>query len=87
MHPIIVGSTKHACRNVLETLFTTTIATLYRGKSEHLRSFLRVRAQLDDNLGATGWKLTKDELKSLDEASALPDASPYHFIASFANDR
>ena len=35
--------------------------------------------QLESNLGATGWALTADEVKRLDEASARPLPYPYGF--------
>jgi aryl-alcohol dehydrogenase-like predicted oxidoreductase len=47
----------------------------------------RTLEQLEDNLGCVGWYLTEEELKQLDQASALEDAYPYHFIQSFAYDR
>lgn len=37
--------------------------------------------QLENNLGATGWALSPDELDSLEETSALPYAYPYNMIA------
>ncbi len=41
---------------------------------------VRTEEQLEDNLGAVGWKLSAEELKRLDEASALPETYPYRFI-------
>jgi aryl-alcohol dehydrogenase-like predicted oxidoreductase len=37
--------------------------------------------QLDDNLGATGWKLDDDQVRRLNEVSARPEPYPYNFIA------
>ena len=37
----------------------------------------RTEAQLRDNLGATGWNLTVDQVKRLDAASEVPPAYPY----------
>jgi aryl-alcohol dehydrogenase-like predicted oxidoreductase len=37
----------------------------------------RNMAQLDDNLGATGWALTGEQMRRLDEASDLPLPYPY----------
>jgi aryl-alcohol dehydrogenase-like predicted oxidoreductase len=37
--------------------------------------------QLEDNLGATGWRLDDEQVNRLDEASALEPIYPYHFIA------
>ena len=36
--------------------------------------------QLEDNLGAVGWRLTEDLVDELSEASALEDIYPYRFI-------
>ena len=36
--------------------------------------------QIEDNLGATGWELTEDQVSRLSEASAPPDIYPYGFI-------
>lgn len=47
----------------------------------------RTLEQLEDNLGCVGWNLTDEELKRLDQVSALEDTYPYHFIQSFAYDR
>jgi aryl-alcohol dehydrogenase-like predicted oxidoreductase len=38
----------------------------------------RNEAQLRDNLGAVGWSLTPDQVKRLDEASAVMPAYPYY---------
>lgn len=43
----------------------------------------RTMEQLDDNLGAVGWQLTGEELRRLDEASALEYIYPYSFIRDF----
>lgn len=40
----------------------------------------RMLEQLEDNLGATGWKLTAEQVEDLSEASALEDVYPYRFI-------
>jgi aryl-alcohol dehydrogenase-like predicted oxidoreductase len=37
----------------------------------------RDEAQLKQNLGAVGWKLTPEQIAKLDEASAVPLAYPY----------
>ncbi|MGH8721132.1 MAG: aldo/keto reductase, partial [Burkholderiales bacterium] len=37
----------------------------------------RNEAQLRDNLGAVGWKLTAEQVATLDAASAVPLAYPY----------
>ncbi|PLS81628.1 MAG: aldo/keto reductase [Actinobacteria bacterium] len=36
--------------------------------------------QLEDNLGAAGWKLSEEEVSRLSEASAPPDLYPYNII-------
>jgi aryl-alcohol dehydrogenase-like predicted oxidoreductase len=36
--------------------------------------------QLEDNLGAAGWRLAEDQVDELSEASALEDIYPYRFI-------
>jgi aryl-alcohol dehydrogenase-like predicted oxidoreductase len=38
----------------------------------------RNEAQLRDNLGAVGWKLTPEQIKRLDQASAVMPAYPYY---------
>ena len=40
----------------------------------------RTPEQLEDNLGATGWELTAEQVDELSEASALEDVYPYRFI-------
>ena len=40
----------------------------------------RTLEQLDDNLGAAGWELDKDQTNRLSEAGALEDTYPYRFI-------
>jgi aryl-alcohol dehydrogenase-like predicted oxidoreductase len=40
--------------------------------------------QLKDNLGATGWSLTAEQIKKLDAASATPKPYPYWHQAGFA---
>ena len=37
-------------------------------------------SQLEGNLGAMGWSLTADEMKSLDEVSSIPEPYPYEMI-------
>ncbi|BFZ18599.1 hypothetical protein BsWGS_21638 [Bradybaena similaris] len=45
-------------------------------------------AQLDDNMAAaTGWSLTKDEMKQLDEVSSSPMFYPYNMLAQGNGDR
>ena len=36
--------------------------------------------QLEDNLGAVGWQLDEEQVRRLNEASALEDVYPYNFI-------
>jgi aryl-alcohol dehydrogenase-like predicted oxidoreductase len=43
----------------------------------------RSEEQLRQNLGATGWSLTADQIKKLDEASATPKTYPYWHQDSF----
>jgi aryl-alcohol dehydrogenase-like predicted oxidoreductase len=38
----------------------------------------RNATQLRDNLGAVGWSLTPDQIKRLDDASAVMPAYPYY---------
>ncbi len=42
---------------------------------------VRTPEQLEDNLGASGWALSAEQLKQLDEASAQPAPYPHDFIA------
>jgi aryl-alcohol dehydrogenase-like predicted oxidoreductase len=44
----------------------------------------RDETQLKQNLGATGWKLTKEQVAKLDAASAKPRVYPYWHQAQFA---
>ncbi len=44
----------------------------------------RNEEQLKQNLGATGWNLTADQIKKLDEASKLPRPYPYWHQDGFA---
>jgi aryl-alcohol dehydrogenase-like predicted oxidoreductase len=37
----------------------------------------RSEAQLHENLGATGWQLTAEQIARLDAASAIPPIYPY----------
>ena len=41
----------------------------------------RTTTHLEDNLGATGWSLTADQVTRLDEASALPLPYPYESLS------
>lgn len=41
----------------------------------------RSMAHLEDNLGATGWSLTPDQVNRLDQASALPLPYPYESLS------
>jgi len=43
--------------------------------------------QLEDNLAAVGWSLTKEEMERLDAASALPAPYPYEMINRLNKDR
>jgi len=43
--------------------------------------------QLENNLGATGWTLTPEQVAVLDAASYVPPPYPYDFIAKFAAQR
>ena len=40
----------------------------------------RNMAQLEDNLGATGWQLNWEQTEQLSTASSLEDVYPYRFI-------
>jgi aryl-alcohol dehydrogenase-like predicted oxidoreductase len=40
----------------------------------------RTLEQLEDNLGASGWELTAEQVEELSQASALEDVYPYRFI-------
>ena len=40
----------------------------------------RTMEQLEDNLGAAGWELDEDQVRSLSEAGALEDTYPHRFI-------
>ena len=40
----------------------------------------RTLEQLEDNIGASGWELTTEQVEELSEASALEDVYPYRFI-------
>lgn len=42
---------------------------------------VRTPAHLEDNLGATGWSLTPEQVSRLDQASALPLPYPYESLA------
>jgi aryl-alcohol dehydrogenase-like predicted oxidoreductase len=52
-----------------------TVATLIIGA--------RNEAQLLDNIGAVGWKLTPEQIAALDQASALPKIYPYWHQSGF----
>jgi aryl-alcohol dehydrogenase-like predicted oxidoreductase len=47
----------------------------------------RTVEQLEDNLGAVGWRLTADELSALNTVSALPENYPYRFQEVYGGDR
>jgi aryl-alcohol dehydrogenase-like predicted oxidoreductase len=40
----------------------------------------RMLEQLEDNIGASGWELTSEQVEELSAASALEDVYPYRFI-------
>jgi aryl-alcohol dehydrogenase-like predicted oxidoreductase len=40
----------------------------------------RTLEQLEDNISASGWELTAEQVEELSEASALEDVYPYRFI-------
>ena len=42
---------------------------------------VRTMAQLEDNLGASGWALSAEQLGRLNAASANPAPDPHDFIA------
>jgi aryl-alcohol dehydrogenase-like predicted oxidoreductase len=48
---------------------------------------VRTLAQLEDNLGSTGWRLSQEHLKQLDKASAIALLSPYDFLESYSGAR
>ena len=41
---------------------------------------VRKMAHLEDNLGATGWTLSPEQMKKLDQASDLPLPYPYDLL-------
>jgi len=41
---------------------------------------VRTMAHLEDNLGATGWALSAEQMKKLDHASDLPLPYPYDLL-------
>jgi aryl-alcohol dehydrogenase-like predicted oxidoreductase len=47
----------------------------------------RTPAQLEENLGGCGWKLSKEEAALLDDASAIPLPYPYRFIQKYTRRR
>jgi aryl-alcohol dehydrogenase-like predicted oxidoreductase len=47
----------------------------------------RTIGQMEENLGSAGWKLSPDELKQLDQASAIPLPYPYRFIERYTRRR
>src|SRR5215207_1497997 len=49
----------------------------WRHRPGHRRPTLE---QLEDNIGASGWELTSEQVEELSEASALEDVYPYRFI-------
>jgi aryl-alcohol dehydrogenase-like predicted oxidoreductase len=42
---------------------------------------VRTLAHLEDNLGATGWSLSAEEMEQLDQVSRLPLPYPYESLA------
>jgi aryl-alcohol dehydrogenase-like predicted oxidoreductase len=42
----------------------------------------RTLDQLEDNIGASGWELTEEQVEELSEASSLEDVYPYRFIGN-----
>ena len=36
--------------------------------------------QLEDNLGAVGWKMPAEDLEELDDVSSIPEPYPYEMI-------
>ena len=46
----------------------------------------RTLEQLEDNLGATGWRLDDDQVDKLSGAGALEDTYPYRFIRNAQRD-
>ena len=47
----------------------------------------RTLGQLTENLGSVGWELTGEEMRALDEASAVPVPYPYRFIRKYTRQR
>jgi aryl-alcohol dehydrogenase-like predicted oxidoreductase len=47
----------------------------------------RTVAQLEQNLGSSGWALTAEELTQLDAASEIPLPSPYNFVVRYTRRR
>jgi len=43
--------------------------------------------QLEDNIGASGWKLTPEQMKQLDDASDIERPYPWSMIRNMNNDR
>jgi aryl-alcohol dehydrogenase-like predicted oxidoreductase len=43
--------------------------------------------QLTDNFGVNSWKLSDEDMKTLDEASAVPLAYPYEMIERIGKGR
>jgi len=43
--------------------------------------------QLEANLGSSGWTLSEEHVRHLDDASALQPSYPYDFIAKAAGPR
>ncbi|HKG53619.1 MAG TPA: aldo/keto reductase [Anaerolineales bacterium] len=41
---------------------------------------VRTMTHLEDNLGATGWTLSDEQMKKLDQASDLPLPYPYDLL-------
>jgi aryl-alcohol dehydrogenase-like predicted oxidoreductase len=47
----------------------------------------RTLAQLEDNLGSVGWRLSAEQMAKLTEASEIPLPSPYNFITRYTRKR
>ena len=43
--------------------------------------------QLEDNLGSTGWSLSREQVARLDQASEIPLPYPYYFINRYQTGR
>ena len=56
-----------------------------RSAAAAARSVVGARSieQLEDNLGATGWSLTEEQVSVLTDASPLPTVYPYQLLNQF----